>query len=158
MKKGLRELRGAQKQGESMVCEISQPKKGPCENGPWLRNNFAAPRLCCEIAISQPHTPLCENFRSCETPLWHTSAISQTPPHFGAAKCSTKSSTPKTPIFAAAPPFRSPPPSFCSCKMVCENASPLRNPPLAAKLTIRCEKEKRPFASFLNVINSSFHF
>ncbi|KAL6340661.1 hypothetical protein AAG906_010569 [Vitis piasezkii] len=36
--------RGAQKQGKCMVCEISQPKKGPCENGPWLRNNFATPK------------------------------------------------------------------------------------------------------------------
>ncbi|RVW62569.1 hypothetical protein CK203_061603 [Vitis vinifera] len=38
--------------------------KGPCENG-----------LGCEM-ISQPHAPLCENFAA-ETPLWHTSAISQ---------------------------------------------------------------------------------
>ena len=133
-----------------MVCEISQPKKGPCENGPWLRNNFAAPRLCCEIAISQPHTPLCENFRSCETPLWHTSAISQTPPHFGAAKCSTKSSTPKTPIFATTPSFRR---WFRSCKttpwhtsaisqpspLISQLQNGLRKCPSAAKSTPCCE-------------------
>ncbi|RVW95560.1 hypothetical protein CK203_039109 [Vitis vinifera] len=39
---GLRELKGAQNQEISMVCEISQPKIGPCENGHQLRNDFAA--------------------------------------------------------------------------------------------------------------------
>ena len=89
MKEGLREPKGAQNQEISVVCEISQPKIGPYENGHLLRNDFAALRyplrnqglaakiaLRCEI-ISQPNTPLCENFRSCETLSWHTSAISQ---------------------------------------------------------------------------------
>ena len=89
MREGLREPKGAQNQEISVVCEISQPKIGPCENGHLLRNDFAALRcplrnqglaakiaLRCEI-ISQPNTPLCENFRSCETLSWHTSAISQ---------------------------------------------------------------------------------
>ena len=44
VKEGSWESRGAQKQGKSMVCEITQPKKGPYENGPWQRNNFAAPK------------------------------------------------------------------------------------------------------------------
>ena len=89
MKEGLSEPKGAQNQEISMVCEISQPKLSPCENGHLLRNDFAALRcrlrnqgLAAKIAlpckmISQPNTPLCENFRSYETPSWHTSAISQ---------------------------------------------------------------------------------
>ena len=116
-----------------MVCEISQPKKGPCENGPWLRNNFAAPRLCCEIAISQPHTPLCENFRSCEIPLWHTSAISQTPPHFGAAKCSTKSSTPKNSHFCSRTPISQP------STLILQLQNGLRKCQSTAKSTPCCE-------------------
>ena len=87
MKEGLRELKGAQNQEISMVCEISQPKIGPCENGHQLRNDFAALRcllrnqgLAAKIAlrweiISQPKTPLCKNFRNYETLSRHTSAI-----------------------------------------------------------------------------------
>ena len=40
----------------------------------------------------------------------------------------------------------------------CENAHPLRNPPLAAKSTLYCKNKNRPLASFLNVINSLFRF
>ncbi|RVW27029.1 hypothetical protein CK203_112869 [Vitis vinifera] len=108
LKEGRWESKGALKLKKIHGCEISQPKKGPCENGPWLRNNFAAPRLCCEIAISQPHTPLCENFRQLRnTPLAHECHFAD-PPHFGAAKCSTKSSTPKTPIFCSRTPISQP--------------------------------------------------
>ena len=42
------ESKGAQKQGESMVYEISQPKVGRCENRLPLRNNFAALKSRCE--------------------------------------------------------------------------------------------------------------
>ena len=46
--------------------------------------------LCYEI-ISQPQAPLCDNFRSCEVPSWHTSTISQhSSPHFAAAKWAAK--------------------------------------------------------------------
>ena len=41
--------------------------------------------------------------------------------------------------FTADGHFRNP---FRSCEMGCENAHPLRNPPLAAKLTIYCENKK----------------
>ncbi|KAL6313162.1 hypothetical protein AAG906_016739 [Vitis piasezkii] len=42
VKEGSWESRGAQKQGESMACEISQPKVSRCENRLLLRNGFAA--------------------------------------------------------------------------------------------------------------------
>ena len=42
MKEGLRGLKGAQSYEILVVCEISQPKIGPCENGHLLRNHFAA--------------------------------------------------------------------------------------------------------------------
>ena len=48
MNEGLRELKGAQNHENSVVCEISQPKIAPCENGLrceitiLLRNNLQA--------------------------------------------------------------------------------------------------------------------
>ena len=113
-----------------MVCEISQPKIAPCENGHLLRNNFAATRCPLRIKDSLRNGPFaakpfrslratpCENFHNCETHIWHTSAISQ------------------------------PMPPFCSCEILCESPRPLkahfrspssisqlrkhlRNPPLA---------------------------
>ena len=42
VKEGSWESRGAQKRGDSMVCEISQPKEDRCENRLPLRNCFAA--------------------------------------------------------------------------------------------------------------------
>ncbi|RVW92525.1 Pol polyprotein [Vitis vinifera] len=80
IQRGLWESRGAQKQGKSMVCEISQPKKGPYENGLWLLNNFAASRSCCEIApwlrnnFAAPYPPSEKIFAAAKTPSWHTSA------------------------------------------------------------------------------------
>ena len=53
------ESKGAQKQGGSMVCEISQPKKDRCE------------------MVLQSPILLCENFHSYEEAPWHTSAILQ---------------------------------------------------------------------------------
>ncbi|RVW63074.1 hypothetical protein CK203_064556 [Vitis vinifera] len=55
-----------------------------CENGPSLRNKFRSPTLP-SAKISQLRKHLLAHechfaaqvFRSCETPLWHTSAISQ---------------------------------------------------------------------------------
>ena len=126
--------------------------------------------LCCKI-ISQPHSTLCENFRSCETTPWHTSAISQPStlisqlqngceipkawklqfsqpkPHF--AGCFIAAKHP----FGTRLPFRSTPPPI----------SQLRKCPFAAKLALRYEigpplrKLKRPLASiFFNGINSKF--
>ena len=133
-----------------MACEISQPKGGPCENGPWLRNNFAAPRstlrnqalatktpLGCEM-ISQPHALLCENFRSCEPTPWNMSAISQPPTSF--CSCEMGCEIPKAlklqflqpkphfvggfatakPPFGTRVPFRSPHSLFRSCEMGCK--------------------------------------
>ncbi|KAL6321924.1 hypothetical protein AAG906_035826 [Vitis piasezkii] len=67
MKEGLRGPKGAQNQENSMVCEISQPKIGPCENGHLLQNNFAAltsakPSLGTRVPFRSTVTP----FRSCE--------------------------------------------------------------------------------------------
>ena len=98
--------------------------------------------------ISQPHAPLYKNFHSCETPSWHTSAISQPhtlisqlrngceiskalkfqfsqpKPHF--AGCFAAAKHP----FGTRVPFHSTLPSFRSCEMgcemVCENAPWLR--------------------------------
>ena len=173
MKEGLSEPKGAQNQEISVVCEISQPKLGPCENGHLLRNDFAALRcplrnrglaakmdLYCEM-ISQPNTPLCKNFRSCETPSWHTSAISQhsnsisqlrngceipiasnlqfsqPQPHF--AGCFAAAKHP----FGTRVPFRSTVALFRSCEMGCEigceKGPPLRKCPSVAKSALLCE-------------------
>ena len=144
-----------------MACEISQPKGGPCENGPWLRNNFAAPRstlrnqalatktpLGCEM-ISQPHALLCENFRSCEPTPWNMSAISQPPTSF--CSCEMGCEIPKAlklqflqpkphfvggfatakPPFGTRVPFRSPHSLFRSCEMGCKMGC--ENAPLLQK-------------------------
>ena len=65
------ESRGAQKHKNLVVCEISQPKIGPCEKGHLLRNHFAAltwplrnqglaakMALRCEINFAAQHPPL----------------------------------------------------------------------------------------------------
>ena len=115
VKKGSWESRGAQKYEISVVCEILQPKIDPYENGHLLRNDFATLRcplrnqgLAAKIAlpckmISQPNTPLCENFRSYETPSWHTSAISQ---HSNSISQLRNLQSMKSPIFAVIAPFR----------------------------------------------------
>ena len=169
-----------------MVCEISQPKKGSCENGSWLRNNFAAPSSRCEIApwlrndFVASYPPLRKFSQLRNTPLAHECHFADPPPpHFAAAKCLRNPPRLKIPIFVAEPPFRR---WFRSCETTpwhtsaisqpstlisqlrnglrngCENAPPLRNLPPTAKLPICCENEKRLLASFLNVINSLFRF
>ena len=118
LKEGIWESRGAQKQGKSMVCEILQPKKGPCENGPWLRNNFVAPKH-----------PL---WKSPPTAKWFRSLLSPCAKIFAAAK----------PPLGTRVPFRSAILSFRSCKMGCKNAHPFKihpllwNRPSAAKIKI----------------------
>ena len=75
VKEGSWESRGAQKQGESMACEILQPKVTCCENRPlaakWFRSlqapsvkNFAASKrsLGTRVPFRKPVHP----FRSCE--------------------------------------------------------------------------------------------
>ncbi|RVW70393.1 hypothetical protein CK203_056698 [Vitis vinifera] len=87
----------------SMVCEISQPKIGPCkkaicceiisspymasaksrfgcENGPPLRNKFRSPTPSSAKIFAAAKPPLalvCHFAAHCETPLWHSCAISQ---------------------------------------------------------------------------------
>ena len=71
MKEGLRGPKGAQSYEILVVCEISQPKIGPCEKGHLLRNHFAAltwplrnqglaakMALRCEINFAAQHPPL----------------------------------------------------------------------------------------------------
>ena len=71
VKEGSWESRGAQKYEILVVCEILQPKIGPCENGHLLRNDFAAltwllrnqglaakMALRCEINFVAQYTPL----------------------------------------------------------------------------------------------------
>ena len=102
-----------------MVCKISQPKNGLCENGPWLRNNFAAPKHRCENRL-----------------LLRNDFITSYPP---SAKIFAAAKRP----FGTRVPFRSVVPSFHSCEMLrkcCRNAllyeihPPLRNYPPAAKM------------------------
>ena len=117
VKEGSWESRGSQKHENSVVCKISQPKIGPCENGHLLRNDFAALRcplrnqglaakiaLCCEM-ISQPNTPLCKNFRSTVTPF---------------RSCEMAAKSPKCEIS-----------NFRSHNPISQGVSQLRNTPLA---------------------------
>ena len=149
-----------------MVCEISQPKEGPCENGPWLRNNFAAPKPRCENRPTR-----CENRLSLQNgfaasqrpirkfsqlqsdPLAHKCHFTASYIHFAATKWLRNLHILKSSIsqlrlhfekcFAVAKPpfgtrvsFRSAVPPFHSCKMGCKNVAEM--PPIA-KMTSRCE-------------------
>ena len=71
----------------------------------------------CEI-ILQPLCTLCKNFRSCESPPWHTSAISQSGISFRNCELAATFSTPGD------PPFR-------SRGTISKGVSQLRNPSLA---------------------------
>ena len=142
-----------------MVYEISQPKRGPCEIASWLQNDFAAPCTpsakifaAAKLFAAAKHpfgTRL--PFRSYEILYTQKHQFSQPHPYFVGGFAAAK------PPLSTRVPFRSPPPSFRSCEMGCENAHPLRNPPLTAKSTICCENNNRLLASFLNFINSIFH-
>ena len=99
--------------------------------------------LGCEM-ISQPYAPPLRKFLQ----LWNTllahechftapSIISQLQNALRNPQCL------KNHIFAATPPFRSPPTPFCSYKMGCENAHWLQKCPLAAKSPFCCEMVSR---------------
>ena len=142
-----------------MVCEISQLKKGPCENGPWLRNNFTAPKPHYENRLPlqngfiafYPHLQKFSQLRS--DPLAHECHFAAPYIHFAAAKWlrnlhALKSSTSKSrrhfegcfaaakPPFGTQVPLRSVVRLFRSCEMGCENDAEI---PLAAKTPSRYE-------------------
>ena len=142
-----------------MVCEISQLKKGPCENGPWLRNNFTAPKPRYENRLplqngfiaSYPHLQKFSQLRS--DPLAHECHFAAPYTHFAAAKWLRNLHTLKSFISqprvyfaggftAAKPPLGTQVP-FCSaitpfrsCEMGCENVATM---PPSAKTTTCCE-------------------
>ena len=135
MKEGLWELRGAQKQGKSVVCEISQPKIAPCENDHLLKSFRSHKTPHCEIKGWLRKWPsVAKSFRS---PIATPAKI------FATAKRP----------FGTRVPFRSPTLPFRNCEMGCEMACEIplwlqngcenapwpRNWPLAAKSPIGCE-------------------
>ena len=147
-----------------MVCKISQPKKGPCENGPWLRNNFASPKYLLRnrpLAAKSSYSPLRKFSQLRNTPLAHECHFADPPSHFAAAKCFTKSSTPKNS-------------NFRSRTLISQVVSQLRNHPLAhechfaalhphfattkwaVKIPIRCEirplLRNRPSAAKIKIV------
>ena len=165
-----------------MVCEISQPKIAPCENGHLLRNNFAATRcllrnqgftakwaLRCET-ISQPQSHPLRKFSQLRNPhLAHECHFAAHAPilqlrnplritkaiksSFSQPKLHfAAAKAPAKPTFGTRVPFRSPTPSFRSCEMGCENGTSLRNGPSSAK------KSNRHLASYLNFLNYKFSF
>ena len=148
---------------------ISQPQEARCEIKAWLRKGpFAAKWFRSPIVI------LCENFHSCETTPWHTSAISQPLPSFRsyemlceipkALRIPFSQPWPHFAVgFAAAKPPLGTRVSFRSCEMGCENAPPLRNWPPAAKTPLCCENSNHPLTSIfkrykfqISFLNRSF--
>ena len=108
----------------ALLCEIISHLKGTrCEIKGLLRNMPSSAKQ-----FRSPIAPLCENFRSYETALWHTSVISQPKPHFAAGK----------PTFGTRVPFCSLKPSFRSC----ENGPLLQKWAFAAKCPLLCEKSQ----------------
>ena len=144
----------------ALLCEIIlQPKGTRCEiKGLLWKGPSSAKSFCSPIA------PLYENFRSCETHLWHTSVISQPKPPF--RSCETPCETikalktsisqpkphfattkpPMKPTFGTQVPFRNPTLSFrnceMGCEMSCENGPWLRKWVFAAKCLLFCEKSQ----------------
>ena len=138
-----------------MVCEISQPKKGPSENGPWLGNNFAAPKHRCE---NRP--PCCENrlllrngFIASQPPLEKFSQLRSDPLthvcHFAAAKWLRNLHALKSFIsqprlhfvgcFAAAKPPLGTRVPFCSSIPSFRNCENVATMPSSTKMTTCCE-------------------
>ena len=118
-------------------CEIiSQPPRAVVKITPLASKIASRYKM-----ISQPPITLCENFRSCEVTLWHTSAISQPRTPISQLRNGCETSTPWN------PPFRSrdtiskgvsqlrnhhlahechfaDPPSFRSCEIVAKSSMP----------------------------------
>ena len=128
-------------------CEtISQPRRPYCEIEVLLRNK---PPFAKSFHSHKPTS--CENFRSCETPVRHTCAISQlrNPP-----KPNFIAQAPPAKIFAAVKQslgtrvaFGSPTTPLRNCKMACKTPYEithwLRNRLFAAKWAFSCENLNR---------------
>ncbi|KAL6314936.1 hypothetical protein AAG906_029155 [Vitis piasezkii] len=81
--------KAGEKAGKSRVCEISQPLRNRHFAAKPLRNGCEAPKH--ERSHFAGKAPFGRGFGSCETQLWHTSAISQhSDLHFAAAKMAAK--------------------------------------------------------------------
>ena len=150
MKEGPREQKGAQNQEISMVCEISQPKIAPCENGHRLRNNFAAPwcllrnrglaakmALRCEINFAAQHPPLRKFSQLRNHLLALVCHFAAQYPHFAAAKWLRNPQSVKSPIFAAKALFRR---VFRNCETTLWHTSAISQPrTLISQLRNGCE-------------------
>ena len=169
-----------------MVYEISQPKRGPCENGHWLRNDFAAQRsplrnqglaaktpfrceMLCEIPkalripFSQPQPHFAAGFVAAKHLLGTRVPFHNLQPHFALRNALRNPQSFKNPNFAAIAPFRR---WFRSCETIPWHMSAISQP---STLILQLQNGLRnwpstakiptvPWHPFLNVINSTFHF
>ena len=167
MKEGLRGPKGAQSYEILVVCEISQPKISPCENGHLLRNHFAALKwplrnqglaakmaLHCKINFAAQHPPLRKFSQLRKHLLAHECHFAAQELHFAAAKWLRNPQNVKSPIFSAIAQFRR---VFRSCETplwhtsaISQHSNPisqlrnglrnvLRKGPPSAKMPFCCE-------------------
>ncbi|RVW19076.1 hypothetical protein CK203_087667 [Vitis vinifera] len=104
LKEGLWESRGAQKQGKSMVCEISQPKRAPAKMALAAKHPFGT-----RVPFRRP--PLISQLRNAlrNPPRLKTPIFAATP-HFAGGFAAAK------PPLGTRVPFRSPHPHFAAVK------------------------------------------
>ena len=120
----------------ALGCEIiSQPQGAHCEIKEWLRKwPFAAKTF--RSPIANP----CENFRSCEIPHWHTSAISQPSNPISQLRNGLQNGLRNPPLAAKwlwkCPWLRNWP---LAAKIPLWLRNGLRNPPLAVKSPFCCK-------------------
>ena len=129
---------------------ISQPQGAHCKIKGLLRNGPSSTKL-----FRSPIAIPCENFRSYETHLWHTSAILQPMPPFRSPSPISQLRKPlRNPPLAHECHFVAPPPHFAAAKMAIgwENGTSLQNALSSTK------NSNRHLASNLNFLNSIFHF
>ena len=143
-----------------MLCEISQPKLGPCENGHLLRNDFAALGARCEIEgwlrkwtsaakrFRSPTHPSTKIFAAAKPPLGTRVPFHSTVTPFRSCEMAAKS--PKHQIF-----------NFHNDSLISQHSGPisqlrngLRKGASSTKMPFRCEirprlrKLKRLLASY----------
>ena len=149
----------------AICCEmISHPQGARYEIKGWLRKRPSAAKPFRSLI-----TPPCENFHSCETPPWHTSAISQPMPPFRSCEIlceitkpfKNSISQPKPHFVVGKTPTKHPLAHEChftAVKWVAktalgwENGTSLRNGPSSAK------NSNRHLASNLSILKSKFSF